>query len=543
MSYVEAERDLRVVRDALIDRAFRPGEGWRTNGRPFGWMLDCREIVLAPDTMPALGRLLYELAEPFGARAVAGTGVSGAPLVSAVVLESARRGGTVSGIVARHTAKAYGRRRQLEGPLPPPGSRVVVVDDVESSGATIGWVAEVLRKHRLVPVAAVTIVTFERAIQHRLAHDEFPRRHLFTLDDLGITASAKEESSPWSSWRLGGGNTGQDKVPLSRPVRDGNLVVAGTNRGRLIAMTGSGESRWQVMLGDPPAATHCTPVFTQHGVVIGADDGMLRCFDRNTGILLWQTPCGDRVGAGLVVDPAGRIVVPATSLPARGALVAVDARDGAVAWRRPLTGYAHAGPAATGEGAIGADNSGAVTAVAVDGEIRWRRNLGAAVKADLVVDEGSTCYAASFDGVLTALDAAHGRVRWRRTLGRCLYTRPLISGDRVHVAGDEHLFAIDCTSGRLIWVQQIGHRARGAITRLADGTLAVGSLDGYMCFVSDQGRPMGTFFVSGPVTSGAILPAENGVVVSATDGQFYAVHPTDVVPGELQTHRDVTGAV
>ncbi|MFJ2868310.1 PQQ-binding-like beta-propeller repeat protein [Kitasatospora sp. NPDC087314] len=525
----QAEQDLGTVREALLNRAFRPGEGWRTNGQPYGWMLDCREIALAADVIPAVSRLLYELLIPFRPRAVVGTGLSGGPLVGALVLESARRGSPFDGLVLRERAKAYGRRRQLEGPLPLHGSPVAVVDDLESSGATVGWVVETLLQYGLCPVVIVTLVRFDNTHRTRRPHDEVPRRHLFTLSDLGIAGSPEQSAAPQVRWRLGGVNV-DDDVPFSRPTQDGDLVVVGSNRGQLHAVDLSGALRWQVPLGDPdaPSPTHCTPLFTPHGAVIGSDDGVLRCVDRDTGHLRWETRCADRIGAGLADDGTGHLLVPATQLPRAGALLRVRACDGSVSWRRPLSGYAHARPAVVCTTTVlGADNSGTVTAFSTDDEQpRWRRVLDAPVKADLVVDDTNTCYCADFDGMLTALDAADGTVRWRRRLGRCLYTTPLVANGHVHVAGDGHLFAVETRSGRLAWVAPVGPQARGAINQLANGTIVVGCRDGSVCFLSPTGRPVGLFRTGGPVTSGATTLTGDCALVSSADGHVYALRPS-----------------
>ncbi|MFI8434185.1 PQQ-binding-like beta-propeller repeat protein [Streptomyces sp. NPDC079020] len=444
------------------------------------------------------------------------------------MLEAARNGYPLDGILVRDRPKEHGRRRQLEGSLPSPGSAVAVVDDLENSGATADWVIETLSKYGLRPVVVVTLVTFDSIARDHGAHKNVPRRSVFHLSELGIAESGEEAGTVQERWRLGGVNV-RDDVPFSRPAYDGDLVVFGSNQGQLHAVDLFGALRWRAPLGDPdaPSPTHCTPLFTPYGVVIGSDDGVLRCFDRVTGHLRWSTRCADRIGSGLADDGVGNIVVPATHLPRAGLLLRVRARDGAVSWRRSLSGYAHARPAAAITALLAADNSGTVTAFPTAGgqQPLWHRAFDAPVKADLVVDDTDTCYCADFGGVLTALDVANGAIRWQRRLGRCLYTTPLASNEYVHVAGDGHLFAVERGSGRLAWVAPIGRRARGASSRLADGTIVVGCSDGSVRFVSSTGRPVGLFRTGGPVTSGATAVTGDCALVSSADGHLYALSP------------------
>jgi outer membrane protein assembly factor BamB/orotate phosphoribosyltransferase len=489
-------------------------------------MLDCREIALAPDVLPALGRLLYDAIAPLGPRAVAGTGVSGAPLVTAVVLESARVGKPLAGLLVRERRKPYGRRRQIEGSLPPAGTPVAVVDDIVSSGATVDALVEALSRHGLRPAVVATIVEFRSPQRGRTGRGDVPHRHLFTLQELGIAEPDRPLIQPAVRWRYGNVNRAGDGVPVSRPTRNGDLVVFGSNRGWLHALDVAGQPRWRVPLGDPasPAPTHCTPLFTRHGIVIGCDNGTIHCVERDTGQLVWSTQCSDRIGAGLVEDGTGHIVVPATRLPHDGELLWVDGSDGRVSARRPLSGYAHARPTATSRQIIGADNSGRVTAFAVsdDRVQQWQQRLGAAVKADVVADETGTCYVVDFDGLLSAIDAS-GVVRWRRRLARYLYSAPLVAGEYVHVAGDGHLFAVERAGGRLAWVTAIGPDARGAIARLPDGTLVAGCGDGSVRLVSAVGAPLAAFHTGGPVTSGATCLSVDSILVSSSDGTVYAL--------------------
>ena len=524
----QVEYDRRVVRAALLDHAFRPGEGWRKNGQPFGWILDCREVLLASAVVPALSRLMYRLVADWRPRAVVGTGLSGAPLVTAIALESARNSKPIDGLLLRDRPKSYGRRRQLEGPIPPAGSRVVIVDDLVSSGATAGWVAKALARYSLQPVGVATLMTFEGAATEPLTPDDPPRRALFTLADLGIVAGDDEAAPAEMLWQLRGLNY-DDDVPFSRPTRCGGLVVAGSNRGELLAVNLSGGLKWRVALGgaETPAPTHCSPLPTPHGIVIGTDDGVLRCLDTVTGRPRWSARYGDRIGAGLVGDENGRVYITVTDLPRSGALVCVDASNGTLQWRRSLTNYAHARPSVAADGltVVAADNAGMISAFAVDdGTLRWKRSVRAAVKGDLTLDDRGICYCVDFDGFLTALDLADdGHVLWRRKLGRCLYATPLATMADVIVGGDEHAFCLERCSGKVTWVAPVGPRVRGAVSRLADGTLAFGCGDGTVRFVSDGGLNRGMFRTGGAVTSGATLLNGRSILVSSADGHVYAL--------------------
>src|SRR5688500_8991994 len=103
--------------------------------------------------------------------------------------------------------------------------------------------------------------------------------------------------------------------------------------------------------------------------------------------------------------------------------------------------------------------------------LRWQ-NRGAAVSADPVIANG-TIYAAGWDGVLFALDAATGVERWRFATDDPVFAPPVVGDGTVYVvAASGVIHALDTATGQMRWRA----RSAGVVGRglsLDDGTLYV----------------------------------------------------------------------
>ena len=531
-NYAQGPADRALVRDALLNRAFKPGEGWRKDGHPFGWMLDCRDILLSARILPAISRLLCEAIADLHPDFVAGSGLSGAPLTAGMVSASRSLGKSYDGLLIRDKPKAYGLRRQVEGPSPSPGARVVIVDDLVNSGDTAIHAAAILSGYGVNVAGVAAIVEFDPDAAVRLASRGLPTRTLFSLAGLGISPlGAANAVGGAQAWRYGGINRADDDVPVSRPLFCNDRVIVGSNRGFVAAITTQGTLIWKVTVGPSeksPAAVHFSPVALPDGILAGADNGLLTCLSPDTGGSRWMTRCGDRVGAGAVSDQHGRVFTSATDLPDAGALACVSASDGRSLWRAKMSGYAHAAPALSADEklVIAADNSGAVRCFrSHDGTPLWSYSVAAAVKADLATDAEGRCFCCGFDGYVTALDVVSGTLLWRKRLARRLYSAPLPTPAGLIVGADEYAFCLHPDSGRVEWIARVEGQVRGRIALLPGETLVFGCTDSTVRFVSSKGVLKGLYRTGGPVTSGVSLLDGHHVLISSSDGFLSAIRP------------------
>jgi orotate phosphoribosyltransferase len=130
-----------------------------------------------------LRRLAAELASemPAGVQRVAGPVLGAVPLVAALSLET----NLPSVIVRTDAPKDYGTSKQIEGMLER-GERVVLVEDVVTTGGAALAAVDVLREAGAEVVAALAVVDRESGGAEAFADRGVPFQALFTKSGLGL---------------------------------------------------------------------------------------------------------------------------------------------------------------------------------------------------------------------------------------------------------------------------------------------------------------------------------------------------------------------
>ncbi len=129
---------------------------------PFTWAsgrlapvyTDTRLALSYADVRTRIADGLADLAVPFGAQAVSGVATAGIPHAALV----AERLGLPMGYV-RSAAKGHGRQNRIEGRVVP-GQRVVLVEDLVSTGGSVLEAAAALREMGAEPVAALAVFSY-----------------------------------------------------------------------------------------------------------------------------------------------------------------------------------------------------------------------------------------------------------------------------------------------------------------------------------------------------------------------------------------------
>ena len=125
------------MKDELLkmmkEKGYRKGEFTLSSGRKSEHYVNCKPITLDGRGLAITSAMLMECIDEKSI-AVAGLTLGADPLVSGVAIMSAFNRGTLSGLIVRKEAKGHGTNEYIEGPLPPEGSRVTVLEDVVTTG-------------------------------------------------------------------------------------------------------------------------------------------------------------------------------------------------------------------------------------------------------------------------------------------------------------------------------------------------------------------------------------------------------------------------
>jgi orotate phosphoribosyltransferase len=180
---------------ALLARiSFRLGQFKLSSGGTSDYYIDCRTTTLHAEGGRLTGHAILELLEAnqIDADAVGGLTMGADPIVSNVATASAWRAksnpGTplLHGFLVRKAEKAHGTGRRIEG-FCREGARVLIVDDVCTTGASTIHAIEAAQEAGMIVAAVVCIVEREEANGRpavEAAAKDAPFLRLFTANEV-----------------------------------------------------------------------------------------------------------------------------------------------------------------------------------------------------------------------------------------------------------------------------------------------------------------------------------------------------------------------
>jgi len=164
----------------ICEAALLHGDFTLRSGRKSRYYLDKYLFETQPDILRALGDLFAQHVEKGKVDRVAGAELGGIPLVTAASMATG-----LPSVLIRNQKKDYGTAKQLEGRLDK-GDRIVIVEDIATTGGQVLEAAKVLRELGAVVVKIVAVIDRQEGARENIEGAGFKFESLFTKADLGI---------------------------------------------------------------------------------------------------------------------------------------------------------------------------------------------------------------------------------------------------------------------------------------------------------------------------------------------------------------------
>jgi orotate phosphoribosyltransferase len=177
--------ELRELRDLIRQKSLRIGDFTLSSGKKSSYYLDCRMTTLDPRGAYLIARLILQRirSEKIPADAIGGLTMGADPIATAVAVVSGIESAPLPAFIVRKEPKGHGTQRSIEGYNGKPGSRVIVVDDVCTTGDSILKAAEKAEESGYEVVAAFCVVDREEGGTELIAK-RYPFYTLFTAREL-----------------------------------------------------------------------------------------------------------------------------------------------------------------------------------------------------------------------------------------------------------------------------------------------------------------------------------------------------------------------
>ena len=169
--------------EMLKEKSYRKGDYTLSSGVKSEHYVNCKPVTLSGKGLALCGLLMLDYVEKDVA-AVGGLTLGADPLVSGVSIAACSYGRDLSALIIRKEPKGHGTQAWIEGPLPPEGSRVTVLEDVTTTGGSAIKAVEKLRDAGYVVDRVVTIVDRQEGAKELMKAQGIQLESLVTLEDL-----------------------------------------------------------------------------------------------------------------------------------------------------------------------------------------------------------------------------------------------------------------------------------------------------------------------------------------------------------------------
>ena len=157
------------------------------SGKESDFYVDCKRTALTAEGHVLVGRVLFDRVSQIRplVRGVGGLTLGADPIASAIALTSFLQGEPVDSFIVRKEPKGHGTGQWIEGRKTiPDGSRVVVIEDVVTTGGSALKAIERCRAEKLEPVACVALVDRLEGGREAIEAQGVPLDPLFTRKDF-----------------------------------------------------------------------------------------------------------------------------------------------------------------------------------------------------------------------------------------------------------------------------------------------------------------------------------------------------------------------
>jgi orotate phosphoribosyltransferase len=180
--------DLAALKQLLLAHSVRFGEFTLVSGQKSDVYVDSKLTTYLPQAIPLVGRLCLRKIQARGwdPEAVGGLTLGADPMALAIARESLEHGPhPIRAFVARKEPKQHGTQRFIEGLENPAGLRVVILDDVCSTGGSTAKAIEIARQAGMQVLGAVCLVDREMGAPEMLRREYgCELESLFRLSEL-----------------------------------------------------------------------------------------------------------------------------------------------------------------------------------------------------------------------------------------------------------------------------------------------------------------------------------------------------------------------
>ena len=182
-----ATTDITTIRQQLLDLlstlAYREGDFILSSGQSSSYYINGKYVTLHPLGALIIGRLILSML-PEDTQGVAGLTLGADPIVTAVSVVSAYENRPIPALIIRKQAKGHGTMSYIEGPRLDDNAKVVVLEDVVTTGASAMMAVHRLREAGYQVNHIFSLVDRQQGAQEFYQKEGIYFKSIFTVSEL-----------------------------------------------------------------------------------------------------------------------------------------------------------------------------------------------------------------------------------------------------------------------------------------------------------------------------------------------------------------------
>jgi len=177
--------DRAALMDLVRRQALQLGDFTLASGKQSKYYLDCRKITLDSAGANLIADGMLELIGGDLPDAIGGMAIGADPITGAIITLAGRSGRRLKGFIVRKESKQHGTGRDVEGPVLP-GESAVIVEDVVTTGGSSLAAIDKAEAFGLRIRGVLAIIDRLEGGRETLAARGYTLQTLLTIRDFGL---------------------------------------------------------------------------------------------------------------------------------------------------------------------------------------------------------------------------------------------------------------------------------------------------------------------------------------------------------------------
>lgn len=164
--------------EIIREKAYIEGEFVLTSGKKSNYYINIKQAYTNPEILRLIAVEISKKLEKLNCELIAGVELGAVPILAAVSITAHK-----PFLIIRKEKKGYGAKSLIEGEFQP-GQRVVVLEDVTTTGGSVLRAVRLLRQHKLICEHVITVVDREEGAFENLKKERVELIPLVRVSEL-----------------------------------------------------------------------------------------------------------------------------------------------------------------------------------------------------------------------------------------------------------------------------------------------------------------------------------------------------------------------